>query len=32
MGKSLIVFGLIAPALMMLTGWWAYSAGHLNAF
>jgi hypothetical protein len=30
MGKSPLFFGIIFPALMVLAGWWAYRAGHLN--
>jgi hypothetical protein len=32
MGKSPLLFGLIIPALMVLGGWWAYRAGHLDEF
>jgi hypothetical protein len=32
MGKSPFFFGTIFPALMVLAGWWAYRAGHLNEF
>jgi hypothetical protein len=32
MYKSPLFFGIIFPALMVLAGWWAYRAGHLNEF
>ncbi len=32
MGKSPLFFGIVFPAVMVLAGWWAYRAGHLNEF